>query len=85
MRSLESASFATELANPSVPDAVIWIAEATEKLSPQTVQRCLQKAVFSANDLNEEEANQSSVHEPQKSVRLHKKILWQKITLTLIM
>jgi hypothetical protein len=42
---MEIASSATQNAKSiSVLDAVIWIAGATKKVSPQTVQRCFQKA-----------------------------------------
>jgi hypothetical protein len=49
MRSLpanmDAASSATELAKSIlVLDAVIWIAEATKQVSPQTVQRCFSES-----------------------------------------
>jgi hypothetical protein len=51
---MDATSSATELAKSIlVLDAVIWIAEATKQVSPQTVQQCFQKAKFSTSDLNE--------------------------------
>jgi hypothetical protein len=57
-----AASSATELAKSiSVLDAVIWIAEATKQVFPQTVQRCFQKAKFSMSDFNEKETNENNI------------------------
>jgi hypothetical protein len=67
LANMDAAPSATELAKSiSILDAVIWIAEATKQVSPQTVQRCFQKAKFSTSDLNEKETNENNIRDLQE-------------------
>jgi hypothetical protein len=69
LANMNAASSATDLAKSiSVLYAVIWIAEATKQVSPQTVQRCSQKATFSTSDLNEKETNKNNIQGLQESL-----------------
>jgi hypothetical protein len=66
---MDATSSATKLAKSvSVLDAVIWIAEATKQVSPQTVQRCFQEVKFSTSDLNEKETNENNIQDLQESL-----------------
>jgi hypothetical protein len=69
LANMDAASSATELAKfISVLDAVIWMAEATKQVSPQTVQRHFQKAKFSMSNLNEKETNENNIQDLQESL-----------------
>jgi hypothetical protein len=69
MRSLVADMDATELAKSiSVLDAVIWTAEGTKQVSPQTVQRRFQKTKFSTSDLNEKETKENNIQDLRESL-----------------
>jgi hypothetical protein len=69
LANMDAAYSATKLAKSiSVLDAVIWIAEATKQVSPQTVQRCFQKAKFYTSDLNEKETHGNNIQDLQESL-----------------
>jgi hypothetical protein len=50
---MESTSPVTELANSLFVLDVLWLAETTEKVSPEKVQQCYHKAKFSTSNMSE--------------------------------
>jgi hypothetical protein len=68
---VDSTSSTSELGRTvSVLDAVIWIRQAVEKLLPETVAKCFEKAWFSMVEVNASVENENDQQDLQKCMNV---------------